>query len=127
MPRTLLPLFAGVAALALAACSPDPGDAADPAHPAAIPPTGPAAEQSAAPALPQPAITTGDSRCDAGAAQSLVGQQATGDVVEEARTMAGAETARTLHPDQAVTMEFVEGRLNVDVDEDGVITGLRCG
>ena len=33
----------------------------------------------------------------------------------------------TLRPDQAVTMEYRAGRLNIDVDENGVITGFRCG
>lgn len=126
MPRTTLPLLAGALSLAMAACSPGTGDAADPAQPAGIPPTEPAAAPTTAmtPATSAPAA---EDRCDASAAQSLVGQQATEDVVEQARSDAGADSARTLHPDQAVTMEYLEGRLNIDVDENGVITGLRCG
>src|SRR5690606_29055126 len=100
MPRTTLPLLAGALSLAMAACSPGTGDAADPAQPAGIPPTEPAAAPTTAmtPATSAPAA---EDRCDASAAQSLVGQQATEDVVEQARSDAGADSARTLHPDQA--------------------------
>ncbi|UWQ21966.1 I78 family peptidase inhibitor [Jannaschia sp. W003] len=35
--------------------------------------------------------------------------------------------ARIIRPDTAVTMDFRPDRLNVDVQSDGTITGLRCG
>ena len=65
--------------------------------------------------------------CKADAAKSVVGQSATPDVVEQARTQAGAEVARVLKPGQAVTMEYRAGRLNVMVDANGVIESVRCG
>lgn len=65
--------------------------------------------------------------CNAEAAQSVVGQQATAEVVEQARSAAGADIVRTLKPDQVVTMEYREGRLNVVVDDNNVVTGVRCG
>ena len=43
-----------------------------------------------------------------------------------ART-AARETARTLKPDQAVTMEFNANRLNLDLDDAGAVTAIRCG
>ena len=131
MSSHTLPLFAAALTLALAACSPQPTDPADPAQDIA------ATEPADATAMPPAAGATDDALqpaapgmsdpCDASAVQSLIGQEATEDVVEQARTDAGAETARTLRPDQAVTMEFREGRLNVDVDENGTVTSLRCG
>lgn len=120
MSSSTLSVFAAAAALALAACSPPSADpAADPANDAAS--LSPAQVETPAPAMP------GVDPCDASAVQSFVGQEATEEVVEQARTGAGADSARTLRPGQAVTLEFREGRLNVDVDENGTITGLRCG
>ena len=65
--------------------------------------------------------------CNHEPAQSLVGQPATPANVERARQLAGARIARVLKPGQMVTMEFIEGRLNIDVDASNVITHLRCG
>lgn len=65
--------------------------------------------------------------CNHDAAQSQVGQVASAANVERARQLAGARTARVLKPGQMVTMEFIEGRLNIYVDEQNVITRIRCG
>ena len=66
--------------------------------------------------------------CNAEAAKpDAIGKPATADVVDRARRDAGAQMARVLKPGQMVTMEYREGRLNVDVDEANVITNLRCG
>lgn len=65
--------------------------------------------------------------CNHEPAQSLVGQPATSANVERARELAGARIARVLKPGQMVTMEFIEGRLNINVDEKNVITHARCG
>ena len=66
-------------------------------------------------------------QCNADAARGHVGKVATAATVEAARKDAGANIARTLKPDQMVTMEYMEGRLNVDVDARNVITRVRCG
>ncbi|UHQ23497.1 Elastase inhibitor AFLEI Flags: Precursor [Lysobacter sp. 5GHs7-4] len=66
--------------------------------------------------------------CNADAAKAAaVGKTASADVVERARTDAGAQAARVLKPGQMVTMEYQEGRLNIDVDENNVIVAVRCG
>lgn len=129
MSNPTVPLLAAALAFTLAACSPQPPEPADPPEgvvgvdPAdtTMPPTADAGE-----AL-EPAAPGMVDSCDAGAVQSLIGQEATEAVVEQARIDAGAETARTLRPGEVVTMEYREGRLNVDVDDDGTITSLRCG
>lgn len=77
-------------------------------------------------------VTGGDNppmtdSCNADAARSAIGKVATPDVVERARRDAGAEVARVLKPGQMVTMEYREGRLNIDVDEKNVIKNVRCG
>ena len=80
------------------------------------------------PALPPPVSGAPVSgQCNADAARGHIGKVATTATVEAARKDAGANTARTLKPGQMVTMEYREGRLNVDVDARNVITGIRCG
>lgn len=65
--------------------------------------------------------------CDATAVQGLVGEASSDELVEQARTDAGADSVRVLKPGQAVTLEFNGARLNVEVDEDGRVVSLRCG
>lgn len=65
--------------------------------------------------------------CDHEPARTLIGQTATQANVERARQLAGARIARVLKPGQMVTMEYLEGRLNINVDEKNVITDVRCG
>lgn len=65
--------------------------------------------------------------CHDEAAQSMVGSVATPVNVEQARTRADAQTARVLKPRQVVTQEYRYGRLNIDVDANDVILGVRCG
>lgn len=80
---------------------------------------------TAAPPMSDP--TPPAASCDHTRAQSLIGQAATPANVERARQLAGARMARVLKPGQMVTMEFIEGRLNVYVDANNVITQIRCG
>ncbi|MEZ0471851.1 I78 family peptidase inhibitor [Luteimonas salinilitoris] len=118
MSRSVASLLLVVLSVSLAACAPTstgaPDDTAAETPPAAAEP---------APGAPEAA----DQACNADAVQSLVGQQADDSLVEQARTDAGAEIARVLKPGQAVTMEYRADRLNIDVDESGTITALRCG
>ena len=66
--------------------------------------------------------------CNADAAKpGAMGKVASADVVERARKDAGARMARVLKPGQMVTMEYAEGRLNIDVDAHNVVINLRCG
>lgn len=76
-------------------------------------------------ASPSPPAVTAE--CQAEAAQGHVGKVATSERIEAARRDARANTARTLKPGQMVTMEYLAGRLNVDVDARNVIIGVRCG
>src|SRR5690625_1813245 len=121
MDRPVFPAPLLAAALVLTACAADTGSDAV-RNPDAAGQASPPAEESAAP------TAVGDpDPCNAQAPESLIGEQASEEIVERARTQAGASMVRTLRPDQAVTMEYRAGRLNIDVDENGVITGFRCG
>ncbi|MCW5719408.1 MAG: hypothetical protein KIS68_16440 [Bauldia sp.] len=68
-----------------------------------------------------------DAACNPVPAHPFIGEPATPANVEAARVAAGASTARTIAPGQAVTMEYLEGRLNLDVGTDNIILDLRCG
>lgn len=65
--------------------------------------------------------------CNADAASSALGQEASADVVEQARQDAGAQLVRTIAPDQVITMEYHNSRLNLKVDEANVVTSVTCG
>lgn len=117
MPRSAASLLLVVLSVSLAACAPTPTGAPDDA----------VAETPPAAAEPAPEAPGAEESCNADPVQSLVGQQADDSLVEQARTDAGAEIARVLKPGQMVTMEYRADRLNIDVDEAGTITALRCG
>ena len=65
--------------------------------------------------------------CNAAPAQSMVGREATGELGAEALRLTGAASLRWIPPGAMVTMDYREDRLNIDLDDAGRITGLRCG
>lgn len=65
--------------------------------------------------------------CDASQVQGLVGQPWSEAIQEQAKEDAGAKEVRMLKPNQPVTMEYIGERLNIETDDKGVVTGLRCG
>ena len=66
-------------------------------------------------------------RCDAKAAQFLVGQPFGAQTLAQALAAAGADTARMLRPDSMITKEYMMGRLNVVVDRDNRVVRVDCG
>ena len=66
-------------------------------------------------------------RCDAGPAQSLVGQDFGSDTLARVRAATGAQEARVLSPDWMITKEYKEGRVNVVVDPGQRIVRIHCG
>lgn len=119
MSRFLLPA-AALLTLALAACAPQPDEQEQ-----ATAQSEQRAEAAAQPAPPEPVATAAG--CDDSQAQWAIGKKVTDADVEQARKDAGAESARTLKPDQAVTLEFSASRLNLDLDAAGLVTAIRCG
>lgn len=105
----LLPLAAWTMA-----CTPMPAvdNAATPVEETATPPEG----------------TTPDMMvCDAAAVQDLVGRPFTEAVGKDALARSKSKAMRLIRPGMAVTMDFRNDRLNVDVDDKNVITAIRCG
>ena len=70
---------------------------------------------------------TGHSRCEAKAAEFTIGKKASPELLEQARIRAGAQNARILKPDDMVTLEYRSDRLNLNTDNNLVITRINCG
>jgi hypothetical protein len=110
--RSLLMSTLAVAMLSASACSP-----------AAPPQT--TSRQAPPMSDPMPPMLK---TCDPEKAKAdAIGKPANEANIEQARVASGAEHVRVIKPDMMVTLEFMESRLNVDVDEDGNIKNLRCG
>lgn len=75
---------------------------------------------------PQPA-TNPTLGCTSAAVVHLKGQVATPTLLEQARLQAAANSARILTPSSVVTLEYNSQRLNLNVDDQGVITRVSCG
>jgi hypothetical protein len=65
--------------------------------------------------------------CDPSKAQWMIGQPATPELLRRGAADAGAQVARYLQHDEMVTMEYHPSRLNVDLDEHGVVRAVRSG
>lgn len=75
----------------------------------------------------EPPPVAGAGPCDAEAAQGLVGQQASQALGAEAMRLSGAGQLRWIPPRTAVTMDYRPNRLNVEYDDDNIVTRIRCG
>ncbi|MDZ5602533.1 I78 family peptidase inhibitor [Pseudomonas sp. RP23018S] len=69
---------------------------------------------------------------DAGACQAVdagfaIGRQGTQALIEQARQASGARTLRVLKPGDMATLDYRSERLNVNVDDQGVIRRINCG
>ena len=99
-------------ALPLAACSSPPPKTAD--------------EPPQAVVDPVPAGSEGVTPCRQEAFNGLVGKVADAATVEKAVRDSGAKHARIVKPNMAVTMDFREDRVTIQVDADNRITGIGC-
>lgn len=72
------------------------------------------------------ALAPGDP-CGAQRVGDLVGKAVTGPMADDAQKRSGARAIRLLPPGAMATMDFRPDRLNIDIDDKGVVTGLRCG
>lgn len=130
-------LFATVAVAALSACNPPAETPDDPAametsvpattaSPASAPATVPAPDETAAqPARPDQAGPAVDA-CGASRVAPFVAKEATPAVRAEIAAEVGHDRIRWLDPDAVITMDFRSDRLNVMLDNAGIITGAKC-
>ncbi|SOE47459.1 putative exported protein [plant metagenome] len=84
----------------------------------------PAPSGSAAATTPPPAA---GGECNADTVQDALGKTISDSLAATLRERSGSATGRTLRPGQVVTMEYNPQRLNILVDDAGVITAIRCG
>lgn len=68
-----------------------------------------------------------DGRCQASGADFSIGKQGSAELLEQARKASGSQIARILKPRDVVTLEYRSERLNLNVDEQGVVTRVNCG
>ena len=80
---------------------------------------------SAPPVAGGPGVPSG--KCNAEGARWAIGSAVNDDVVNRILQGTGSRDARVLRPGQPATMDFREDRVNIDVNDRGAITGLRCG
>ena len=67
------------------------------------------------------------SRCNADAAQSFVGSQATQEAGTDIQRLTGSSVFQWIPPDTIVTLEYRADRVRVDYDHAMTMTGVRCG
>lgn len=79
----------------------------------------------ATPAMPPE--PTGPCRVGGTAERRFVGTEFRMEMRGEMQALTNSRTARVLRPGDAATMDFREDRLNIQVDENGRVSGLRCG
>lgn len=65
--------------------------------------------------------------CNAEAARWAIGLAPDPDVVDRVTRETGSRDVRVLHPGTAATMDYRQDRVNIDVNDRGAITGVRCG
>ncbi|ANI53723.1 hypothetical protein PDR5_19930 [Pseudomonas sp. DR 5-09] len=66
-------------------------------------------------------------RCEASAAEFALGKKASPELLEQARKKAGAQNARFLKPNDMITLEYRSDRLNLNTDQNLVVTRVNCG
>ncbi|MCG6659721.1 hypothetical protein HOP52_18385 [Halomonas campisalis] len=79
------------------------------------------------PAPPPPAADRQEDTCGAQRVQAHVGEKYSEALGEALEQTSGAQALRVMRPGYAYTLEYRAERLNVRLDEDGVITAIGCG
>lgn len=112
-------LLALVAVTACASPSYGPGESASVAAP--TPAETPAPPETTPPTDEEPAMT-----CQAEKGQWAIGQIADEALVAKVKADTTSDRVRVIRPGMAVTMDYREDRVNLDVDADNRVTSVRC-
>ena len=70
---------------------------------------------------------TNGRKCDAGPAQSLLGRTASDALGAEAMRLSNAGKLRWIPEGGAVTMDYNESRLNIQLDRENKVVTINCG
>ena len=114
-------LLTAVAAVALAGCAPVNETPPSAAMPDPAPPP-----KASTPDVPPPAEEP-PMKCDAKQTAWAKGQVADETLVERIRSETHSKGVRVIRPGMAVTMDYREDRVNIDVDDKGRVVNVRCG
>lgn len=77
--------------------------------------------------MPIPPAPEKATACGAEKLTAFVGKKRTDAISAEVARISGAKNIRWIKPGMAVTMDYREDRLNVRVNEKGVILSFNCG
>lgn len=72
-------------------------------------------------------MPSNEGSCDSDTVQNLVGQQYSSSRDSSLRSSANVSQLRILRPGEVMTLEYNPNRLNVILENNDVISALRCG
>ncbi|HIE5353664.1 MULTISPECIES: I78 family peptidase inhibitor [Stenotrophomonas] len=78
-------------------------------------------------AAPPPHVAGSPQRCNPEKLEGLAGRTADEATVKQVVEASGARTARVVKPGMAVTMDFREDRVTIEVDAQNRIVRANCG
>lgn len=78
-------------------------------------------------ATASPPIPEATGNCDASKGQFAVNQSYTVELAASVQESTGSRAMRVTRPGQAVTMDFRQDRVNVELDENDKIVRVTCG
>lgn len=110
MPTAARFIIPGLMAIALAACTSSGSDSQT------------SSTKPAAPTVPGP----DDDKCNSRLAEKFVGQPYNDALLAKIKAAVGHDTIRVVRPNQPVTMDFREDRLNVDLNASDTVTRVHC-
>ncbi|KRA75254.1 hypothetical protein ASD78_09690 [Lysobacter sp. Root667] len=76
---------------------------------------------------PPGSATVPSGQCNAEGARWAIGRGIDDDTTNRILRDTGSRDARVLKPGSAATMDYRADRINIDLNDRGAITGLRCG
>ena len=79
------------------------------------------------PAPQPPRVSEREDACGAQRVQDRIGRQHDERLTESIRQESGAVALRVIRPGHVYTMDYRGERINVHIDEGGVITSIGCG
>ena len=112
MPTAARRIIPGFIAIGLAACTSIGSDSQ-------------ASATKPAPA-PTQAGALADDKCNSAKAAQFVGQKLDDALLARVKAAVGHDTIRVIRPNQPVTMDFREDRLNLDLDANDIVTRVHC-
>lgn len=74
----------------------------------------------------KPAPAPADDKCNSRLAAQFVGQHFDDALLARVKAAVGHDTIRVIRPNQPVTMDYREDRLNLDLDGNDTVTRVHC-